>query len=295
MEKIKLTNEDLPGLYQSADVSSLKEQKKYFNGIRFYLIFLIIASMIAFSSQYFISSFLRISSAIIFLGTMAIMIWLRLKRPNDIWYNGRAVAESVKTRAWRWMMKAEPYLFEDLEAAKKKFINDLKTILNQNERLIGELGISASFKDPISAKMVKIRNMSLKERFNIYRTDRVTDQEKWYCNKAEHNKKKARYWFIVTLVLHIIAFVALLYNIKEPNLQLPIEVIAVGASSVLTWLQAKKYNELRSSYSLAAHEIVLIKSEVTEINTEEEFSDYVINCEGAFSREHTQWFARKNQ
>ena len=67
------------------------------------------------------------------------------------------------------------------------------------------------------------------------------------------------------------------------------------ASSILTWLQAKKHNELSSSYSLTAHEIILIKSEVNRIENEIDFSEYIMNCENAFSREHTQWFARKNE
>ncbi|WP_208609325.1 hypothetical protein [Flavobacterium xinjiangense] len=46
---------------------------------------------------------------------------------------------------------------------------------------------------------------------------------------------------------------------------------------------------------MTAHEIILIKSESTIINSEKEFSEYIMNCENAFSREHTQWFARKNE
>ena len=86
-----------------------------------------------------------------------------------------------------------------------------------------------------------------------------------------------------------------MYNIYDSNAKLPVEVIAVAASSVLTWLQTKKHNELSSSYSLTAHEIILIKSEINRIETEENLSEYIMNCENAFSREHTQWFARKNE
>jgi len=117
----------------------------------------------------------------------------------------------------------------------------------------------------------------------------------WYTKKAKFNKRKSALWFTITVILHGLAIVLLLYNIKEPDLKLPIEVIAVAASSVLTWLQSKKHNELSSSYSLTAHEIMLIKSETTKISTESELSEYILNCENAFSREHTQWVARKNE
>lgn len=293
---IKIEDSDLPGLYQSANSSSMNEQKKYFNGITWYLILLVIAALFAFFSDGENNSIYKIISAILFLATLSIVIWLRISRPDDIWYNGRAVAESVKTRSWRWMMRAEPYLdCENVDTVRKHFINDLKTILKQNESLIGKLGTNASVEDPISEKMLDARKLELNDRFNLYRQERITNQALWYTKKSKFNKRWATIWFWATVVLHGIAIILLLYNIKEPELKLPIETIAVIASSILTWLQAKKHNELSSSYSLTAHEIVLIKSEVTRIETEMDFSEYIMNCENAFSREHTQWFARKNE
>ena len=93
--------------------------------------------------------------------------------------------------------------------------------------------------------------------------------------------------------LHSVAILMLLYRIKAPETNLPIEVMAVAAGAVLTWLQARKHNELNSSYALAAHEIVLIKGEGLSVHSEADFSNFVIDSEAAFSREHTQWTARK--
>lgn len=293
---MKVEDKDLPGLYQTADASSVREQKKYFNGITWYLFLLIIAALFVYFADDYPNPIFKIISTLLFLLTLFIMIWLRVSRPDDIWYNGRAVAESVKTRSWRWMMRAEPYLdCENVEIMRKHFINDLKTILKQNESLIGKLGITASVEDPITEVMVDIRSLSLKERFDLYRKERITKQALWYTKKAKLNKDKSEFWFWTTVILHAIGIILLLYNIYEPELKLPIELIAVAASSVLTWLQSKKHNELSSSYSLTAHEIVLIKSESTIIESESDFSDYIMNCENAFSREHTQWFARKNE
>lgn len=293
---MKIEDKHLPGLYQSADTASKNEQKKYFKGIAWYLILLIIASLFAYFSDDYPNPIFKIISTILFLLTLFIMIWLKVSRPDDIWYNGRAVAESVKTRSWRWMMRAEPYVDgENIEIMRKHFVNDLKTILKQNESLIGKLGITVSIEDPISEVMIEVRKLDLLERFDFYKKERITEQAKWYNKKAKFYKHKSVFWFWSTVGLHALAIILLLYNIYDPKLKLPIEVIAVIASSVLTWLQSKKHNELSSSYSLTAHEIVLIKSETTRIETESNFSDYVMNCENAFSREHTQWFARKNE
>jgi hypothetical protein len=293
---IKIDDTELPGLYQSADTASLKEQKKYFRGIGIYSFLLIIAALFAFWSDGNLNPITKIISTLFFLVTLSIMIWLRVSKPDDIWYNGRAVAESVKTRAWRWMLRAEPYEdCEDVEIMRRKFIGDLKSILQQNQSLIGKLGMGASIMEPITEKMSQIRELPLTERLDVYKKERILNQAFWYTKKAKFNKSKSALWFWITVILHGWAIVLLLYNIKEPEMKLPIEVIAVAASSVLTWLQSKKHNELSSSYSLTAHEIMLIKSETNRISTESELSEYIMNCENAFSREHIQWVARKNE
>lgn len=293
---MKFEDKDLPGLFQSADTASIKEQQKFFKGIFWYLILLIVAALFAFFADDYPNPIFKIISTVLFLLTLFIMVWLRVSRPDDIWYNGRAVAESVKTRSWRWMMRAEPYFdCDNIEIVRKHFVIDLKTILKQNENLIGKLGISASLEEPISAKMIEVRMLNLSDRFNFYRQERITNQAIWYTNKSKFNEKRAKMWFWTTVSIHALAILLLLYNIYDPNAKLPIEVVAVAASSVLTWLQAKKHNELSSSYSLTAHEIILIKSEINIIETEEDLSEYIMNCENAFSREHTQWCARKNE
>ncbi|MDF3077527.1 MAG: hypothetical protein K0S09_1416 [Sphingobacteriaceae bacterium] len=292
---MNIEEKDFPGLYQAADKASLAAQKKYFQSIGGYLVLLILAVLFAYFSTGRIEEIIKIISTVFFLLTLSITIWLKMSRPNDIWYNGRAVAESVKTRAWRWMMGTDPYAeSENADMIRKRFVGDLKQILTQNKSLVQKLGKSASLVDPITSKMVQVRNMDLDGRFTFYKENRIIDQAKWYSKKAKLNEYYATRWFWVSISLQVLAILSLLYNIKEPQINLPIEVYAVAASSVLSWIQSKQYNELSSSYTLTAHEIILLKGEVEEIKTESDFSEYVINCENAFSREHTQWAAKKS-
>jgi lysylphosphatidylglycerol synthetase-like protein (DUF2156 family) len=290
---MQITDNEFPGLFQCADKASLNAQKKYFRSIACYLILLILAAILSFIENFFDGAAIKICLTLIFLATLSITIWTKIDKPDDIWYNGRAVAESVKTRTWRWIMKADPYSNDNEEINRRLFIQDLKTILEQNKNLIKLIGIGQALDEPISTEMSTIRKLTLLERFSLYKIERITSQEAWYVRKAKFNKTKSIYWFITTIVLHVVAISCLLYNIKEPNLKLPVEIIVAIASSILTWSQSKKHNELHSSYSLAAHEIILIKNEVIDIHSEEDLSEFIINCENAFSREHTQWFARK--
>jgi len=292
MNKIEIDASDLPGLYQAADQASLSAQSSYFWALRLYLILLVAAAYVSFSWPN--DSLGAITSAALFLITLGILIALKVNRPDDLWYNGRAVAESVKTRAWRFMMRAEPYndsLSEEIEA--KQFVSDLRAILDQNRNLSKELGSSAGVKEAISQKMLQIRALQLQERIGVYKEQRIQNQSNWYSVKSIWNKRRACQWFWVSVGLHSAAILMLLYRIKDPSIGLPVEVIATAAGVVLTWLQAKKHNELNSSYALAAHEIMLIKGEALSVHNEQEFSDFVLASESAFSREHTQWIARK--
>lgn len=293
-EERTIDDSHLPGLYQSSNQASIDSQSVYYISLLVYLVLLVVAASISYYSPnskggtYF--------SAFLFLVTLGILIGLRVKRPDDTWYNGRAVAESVKTRAWRWMMRAEPYFDgERIEVVKKLFVNDLKEILRQNTSIAHALGSDEHLEGPISNKMAEVRAMPVKDRLAVYVMDRVKDQHVWYSKKSVFNRKRAKCWFWVSVTLHLVAIAMLLARVQDPTLNLPIEVVATAAGAVITWLQAKKHNELASSYSLAAHEIVLIKGESVDIHTESDLSDYVVNAEAAFSREHTQWVARKGE
>jgi hypothetical protein len=57
---------------------------------------------------------------------------------------------------------------------------------------------------------------------------------------------------------------------------------------------AKKYNKQSKAYSLATQYIALIRElDVEGQIGEDALFDYVINSKDAFSREHTQWFAKR--
>lgn len=293
MLPIFIDKKDLPGLYQAADQASLRSQVWYFGALGVYLILLTSAALVSFFWPANTQG--ALASAVLFLVTLGILVGLKFKKPDDIWYNGRAVAESVKTRSWRWMMQAEPYQETgNYDVVSKQFINDLKSILFQNRSLSYELTSSAGVLDPISKKMNTIRCLPLQDRLKIYQEQRIKNQADWYSKKSLFNKKRAFQWFCVSIALHSIAILMLLYRIKNPSASVPVEVIATASGAVLTWLQARKYSELNSSYGLTAHEILLIKGEALSVNSEGKFSEFVVNSESAFSREHTQWAARKS-
>jgi hypothetical protein len=290
----KIEADDYPALYQAADCASQEAQSTYLRYMRWYLGLMIAGA--AFAVYADDSSASGIVAALFLLGTLGLALLQAFKRFDDTWYNGRAVAESVKTRSWRYMMRSEPYKdVESVVVAKKEFCNDLKQILKQNRSLAEHIGGDASTQDAISQKMNQIRALDVADRLNIYRSKRIDEQRSWYAVKYKQNKKTGKLWFITMVVLHALAIFLLFVQIANSSLDiLPTEAIVVAAGSVLTWIQVKRYQDNATAYSLAAHEIGIIRQDSVSVDCEKQLSDFVKDSENAFSREHTQWVARKD-
>ena len=217
------------------------------------------------------------------------------RRSEDEWYRARAIAESVKTSSWRFMMKGAPYFDAvSVEQVKKEFRNLLRSILSEHKDLGHEFGGDISETDQITSKMCEVRNFDLQARIDFYRKFRIDEQRSWYASKSAENRKKGKIWFGILIGLQAIAVVLLVLRVAYPDFRMwPTEVFIVAAGSSLTWIQMKRFRELASSYGLTAQEIGIIRGEIEGIENETDFIEFVKDSENAFSREHTQWVARK--
>jgi hypothetical protein len=240
------------------------------------------------------STCLAILAALIFLATLFLSIFLVVKRYDKTWYNARAVAESVKTVTWRYMMHAEPYNDPEEAVNRSALISTQRQILEQNTQLAHAFKEVTATKDPVSKKMTDIRSFSLTERINTYIKERIDKQRLWYARKAGYNKRKALLWFIVMCLAQTGALICVLVRIAKPTwVYLPIDVFIVLAGASLTWVQTKKFNDIAAAYTLTAHEISLLREYSKDVTDDIEFSNFVNDSENAFSREHTQWQARR--
>lgn len=291
-----MKNSDYPSLYQAANTCSINSQKSYLFWIKTYLVLLIISS--GFSIYLSNGKVAGIIAAFLLLCTIGILIFQAYKRFDVTWYNGRAVSESIKTRTWRFMMRAEPYVDnENIDIVKKEYVNDLNEILIQNKSLGDSLLDESSITgETVTSVMLAVRKSTINERLAYYVENRIDEQRKWYAIKASFNKVHAKRWYFALIATHLIAIILILIQIACDTLNtLPTELFIVAASSILTWIQVKKYQDLSTAYTLTAHEIGLIREQSAFVKTEQDLSDFVKDSENAFSREHTQWIARKDK
>lgn len=190
-------------------------------------------------------------------------------------------------------MRADP--FNDDTTAETEFGRLLKELLDQNRNLGGQLEGGSPENAQITDRMLAIRNATYTERRSVYLEERIDDQLKWYSSKVSYNRRMSRNWFAALCVVYAAAIILVLARVGYPSLEhLPTGALLVVASSIISWMQLKKYDELVSAYALTAQEIGIVKSQYRLIADENALSAFVSDAENVFSREHTQWAARRD-
>jgi SMODS and SLOG-associating 2TM effector domain 1/SMODS and SLOG-associating 2TM effector domain 3 len=283
-----------PALYRASNKAAKNAQRRHFAYIRSYSYLLISAACIGIYGIE--DSVAAAGAALLMIGGIFISILMILKKEEDVWYRTRAVAESVKTSAWRFMMRGEPYTDAvSTEIVNKELRGRLRKILCDHKDLSLELGGEISGEEQISEHMCEVRNQPLNERIRYYLKYRIDEQRKWYAGKSDDNRKRSQFWFTILISCQTIAVILVVLRIVYPAWRIwPTEGFVVAAGAVLTWIQTKRFRELASSYGLTAHEIGILRGELKEISEESQFAQFVTDSENAFSREHTQWLARKD-
>ncbi|WP_454866742.1 DUF4231 domain-containing protein [Pseudomonas lini] len=282
---------DFPGIYQAADTLSGNAQAHFFTALVLNLLSLVLAAVVSVVNYpHWISAVVQ---AVLLAGAMASSVYLALVRPERLWYSGRAVAESIKTLVWRYVSRAEPFHEAD-DVSKKLLLEKLKQVVKQNKAISDKL-ITHLKEKQISDMMVQLRSGSFDERRNTYIQHRINDQLAWYEKKATFNKRASSRFFATLVLINAIALLCALIKIANVQYQyFPTDILIAIAASLLTWMQAKRFSELSASYALTANEIGIVREQADDLVSDGALSSFVGDAENAFSREHTQWVARKD-
>lgn len=281
----------LPALHAVADDASNRQQSFYFGLVLTEYAALIAVSVLSVNvipeRRYIIAYGVLLGLALTTLVVRSVL------KPEQRWYQARALAESVKTTAWKFAMAAKPFQHDAEDASRLRQM--LQDLLEANRSVGSQFNGSNVGGDQITAEMEAVRMLPRSERLEVYMRDRVEDQLDWYARKSKTNASSGRRFAIVLGGLYVIAFLILLIRLDQPQwiYAHPDPLILLGAS-VLGWMQIKRFNELGASYGLTALEIGILKSRAPEIVNDGALSTFIDDAEEAFSREHTQWLARRS-
>ena len=222
----------LPGLFQAAEEASLRGQALYLRASRLRLTLLIAAGTCGIFSLRVASATLDVAAlavAIALVGAALVEVWLLAEHLEQAWYDGRALAESAKTLAWRFAVAAAPFAKERDENVERAFIDQLRQLLNDAPRT----SIEASSVPAVSEAMRVLRQSSFEVRKRTYLAERIAEQQEWYSRKADWNSSQARRWAVGLLVAELGGvMVAILRSVGT------IEFDLAGAVATIVWGQA---------------------------------------------------------
>lgn len=296
---MNFSENDYPALFLAADRASLSARQQYLNLTRGTLVLLVAAAgLAAFSSALdAVRPAFAITSAILLAASILITTYLRTSNLEKLWYGGRAIAESVKSMTWRYMMGADPY-FVDLPPieADRRLVSGLGSIARERKQLAFGFGGEFIEQPQISQAMRSVRSAALEERKSIYIAERVCSQRRWYGSEARSNRIAERTYFILILVGQFLAFVAAIVLVGHPESKVKLTGLFVSiASALIAWLQLKQHRELAQSYAVTELDLGLVHEQAQYVSNDRELSDFVGDAENAISREHTLWVARRDR
>ncbi len=280
--------EDLPEIYRKAGDASARSQNLFLVWNLINIAALTLAALVS-ALKGWLHSGGAAAGAVLLAAGAVMTFWLRKSRYERRWYRSRAVAESVKTLSWRYMMRASPFaggsLQDEAQAAAlfETFVHD---IADQEAAPVPKT-------HEITGKMKEVREKTPAERAEIYVRERFEPEREWYDTNSKKNSRNGDRVLLLAIATQIIACGLAVIQIfhETPDF---VGVFATASAGALAWMQAKRYEDLAQAYVTAAKELSRIGSTVIPAAISDAgLSRFVLDAENAISREHTLWLAKR--
>lgn len=290
---------DYPGLFEAADVSSLGGQRLLLRSLR---IRLLLAGAAATSAAFTVRvgggsatgpagfDLAAVITAVIFLVVLAMEQLTAAGQPGQAWYEGRALAESVKTLAWRYAVGGAPF-GRELPADRARDL--LLSRLTGVQRELPGVTLVPSDRDQITPRMAALRAAPAAVRRQAYLTGRIAEQRDWYRGKARYHQLWAGRLRLAVTALEVVGVLAALAKaLGLLNFDLA-GIVAASVAGFAAWTQARQHSTTAPAYAVASHELAVIHQLLDREHTEPEWARTVADAEDAISREHTLWRASR--
>ena len=285
---------EFPPLYTAADRNSLDGQRRYLNATRLRLAMLVLAATFGlFTWRTAGGDVAGIGAAVAFVVALLAELYLLQARPDRLWYDGRAVAESAKTLTWRYLVGGSPFGREEVDDRDAE-----RLLLERFRQIAGDLRGThlvpvSDISDQLGPGLRRVRGLPLEERRGVYRRERIGGQQAWYARAAQRNERRATQW---SLVLTSLEALGLAGGVLKATGAVTVDLLGLAGALVAAgaaWVNAKQHQTLANAYAVAAQELATISGQVDWAGTEGEWAHFVDQSEEAISREHTLWRASR--
>jgi hypothetical protein len=290
-----IPDSEMPQLFRAADLASLDGQRTYLWWTRARLAAVVAGALCGVTSWRVGEGhidLLGLGAVVLFVVAILAEVRLWQQHPERVWYDGRAVAESTKTSAWKFAVCGEPFpMSMNVHDATNAFID----ILTNFRRQFPDLELEAVAGNNVQDWMTSLRGENLADRRKAYVEGRLLDQQVWYEKKAKENTDKARRWRQLLLALEILGLIAALAEtLTETGLYFT-PSIAAGIAAIAAWLGAKQHDQLGKAYATTVSDLGAALDKVRAAVSEEDWAREMNDAEDAISREHTLWLASRSK
>ncbi|WUD73105.1 DUF4231 domain-containing protein [Streptomyces sp. NBC_00510] len=290
-------HELLPDLFRSADRASLRGQWQTVRLSRQQLGLLTVASV--FSSFDVTAGRLHWASwlAAVLFAYAAWTTWvIHRQNPQALWYEGRALAESMKTLAWKYSVRADPFTppgdERDPDALYRLQLGDVLHTFRRSRALPSHVDSG------ITPAMRRLRDAPLRVRHDVYLRERIRVQHEWYTMKAVRCEVNGRRAGRLAMAFPLLGVLFLVLRAGGWSPFDTLGFVSAITASVAAWAQLRQYSPLAAAYRVAADELELIRVQLASLDLDDPHAEHLWSqltrdAEDAVSREHTTWQARR--
>jgi SMODS and SLOG-associating 2TM effector domain 3/SMODS and SLOG-associating 2TM effector domain 1 len=284
-----ILSDDLPVLYRGASQQSGNAQRSFLRWFELRLYAIVVAAFggaIAWKvGHVYIGGVIAFLAFAVALGSELV---LAIRRPDEIWYEARAAAESAKTLSWRYMMRGESFETK-VENPETTLLAELREVLSDLDAL--PVRAKSGSDVQITPTMRQVRALPFQERRALYLRERIQAQQGWYADEAARNQTRANRWITASITLEFLGLVGAAVKAAGWTEIDLLGILATAAAGATGWMQAKQYQSLAADYGIASQELATVATELEAVKDETVWARFVTEAEGAISREQTLWRA----
>jgi SMODS and SLOG-associating 2TM effector domain 3/SMODS and SLOG-associating 2TM effector domain 1 len=289
---VTIEESEFPPLYHAADRNSLDGQHRFLVATQLRLAMLIVAAVFGLVTwRSGRADLAAVVAGAAFAIALAAELYLLRRRPDRLWYDGRAAAESAKTLTWRYLVGGNPFGLTEVSEQEAE-----RLLLHRFGQVAAELRGAhlaplSDADDQIGPALRRVRSLPLEARRALYRNRRIGAQQAWYRTKARWNERRATQWSLILTGLEALGLLGAVLKavgaVRFDLLGLASALVGAGAA----WVQTKQHQNLASAYEVASQELAVIGAHGDWASDEPAWAHFVDQAEEAISREHTTWRA----
>jgi hypothetical protein len=281
--------DDLPVTYRVTDAEAVRAEGRFLNIVRGEIVLPLIGIAAGVVSVWVSAVGVVTAIAIAFLAVLRVLH--RTTYSDSRWYELRAAAESVKSAAWRYAVRAAPFDApgQTDEEAERLFLQEL-------DEATAELSFPPPIDggDEITHPMRELRRAPIDEQRASYLEGRVQNQLSWYSAAARRNETYGLRFEVLHLLIVGVVVVAGALVVAGVDIAALLTIGAGTAGAAIAWSDVRRYRALSRAYAHTARRLTLLRARARVEDTPAEWVTFVAEVERTIDAEHAQWRAARD-